>query len=674
MGADRFENNSDQHTDGDGDGWGDNSSGTDGDGCPEIWGNSTQGGLLGCIDSDGDDWADTIDWDVSDTTQWADDDSDSYGDNPNGTNGDACPGEWGNSTEGGILGCLDSDGDGWGDVADWSSSDASQWADSDSDGYGDESTGTQGDDCNSTWGNSTENGTLGCIDTDGDGWADIDDWSITDASQWIDDDGDDSGDNPNGTNGDSCPGVWGNSTGGGVLGCLDSDGDDWADIVDAFINESSQWADWDGDGYGDNQNGSNADDCPEQFGVSYLDVLGCADWDADGVSNPNDPAPLDASLAIDDDGDNIDNSIDNCPSTSNVNQEDYDFDQIGDVCDDDDDGDSIPNTEDLCQMGEKNWLSAPEVDVDSDGCRDLTEDDDDDGDGIKDGEDLCTSSVNTYTGWVSSNGTGNSSIATDWDEDGCEDATTEDLDDDNDGIVDVIDQCPHGPSSWRSTDTTDEDANGCEDTTQDLDEDNVIDKFDQCPNTANHSEVDDKGCSLVQIQDKLQQSENNQEQLKSFLNRVSSGDFEAISILLAIFVPISGLLLTAIYHLSHRAYIRKLRKLILSAEEIEQLHEARALLRKSVSDERLTESQYSLLNEEINVQLEKLASTVADDTLQKSDTARNLRKAEWNKTVTKVLRDDSYRVDDEGVEWWEDEKKLWWYRKPGDDRWSKWIE
>ncbi|PPR15424.1 MAG: hypothetical protein CFH43_00911, partial [Proteobacteria bacterium] len=80
----------------------------------------------------------------------------------------------------------------------------------------------------------------------------IDDWAKTDASQWIDDDDDDWGDNPNGTDGDACPGVWGNSTRGGVLGCLDSDGDGWADIVDAFINESSQWADWDGDGYGDN--------------------------------------------------------------------------------------------------------------------------------------------------------------------------------------------------------------------------------------------------------------------------------------------------------------------------------------------------------------------------------------------------------------------------------------
>ena len=676
MGADRFVNNPDQHADGDGDGWGDNSNGTDGDVCPEIWGNSTQGGVLGCIDSDGDDWADTIDWDVSDPTQWADDDSDSYGDNPNGTNGDDCPGEWGNSTEGGVLGCMDSDGDGWGDAADWSSSDASQWADSDSDGYGDESTGTQGDDCNSTWGNSTENGTLGCIDNDGDGWAESDDWLPTDKSQWIDEDDDGWGDNPNGTNGDACPGVWGNSTQGDVLGCIDSDGDDWADIVDAFINESSQWTDWDSDGYGDNQNGANADDCPDQFGVSYLDVLGCADWDADGVSNTNDPAPLDASLAIDDDNDNIDNSIDNCPSISNVNQEDYDLDQIGDVCDDDDDGDSISDTDDLCQMGEKNWLSEPEGDIDSDGCRDLTEDNDDDGDGIVDGADLCANTAATYTGWTSTNGSGNASNITDWDGDGCEDASGEDLDDDNDGVEDPSDLCRYSPHGWKSTPSTDEESDGCVDTSQDTDGDGTIDKYDQCPNTGENATVDDKGCSVTQNAD-FQRITFNDGDNMSFSEKLISGDLDAVGLLLAVFLPVIGVALTIMFQQRKRAHLKRLRKLILNAETKSQLHEAKALLRKSVSDDKLTQAQYNLLLEEIENLLEQfeLGSKInTKETKKKGEGARTKSKEEWHKAVAEELQDTSYRVDDEGVEWWEDEKKLWWYRQPGDDRWSKWIE
>jgi hypothetical protein len=380
-------------------------------------------------------------------------------------------------------------------------------------------------------------------------------------------------------------------------------------------------------------------------------------------------------LTIDDDEDNIDDSIDNCPSISNVNQEDYDLDQIGDVCDDDVDGDSISNTEDLCEMGEKNWFSEPEGDVDRDGCRDLTEDDDDDGDGIVDGKDLCTNSENTYTGWISTNGSGNSSNATDWDGDGCEDATTEDLDDDNDGIVDAIDQCPYGPSDWRSTDTTDEDANGCEDVTQDTDEDNVIDKFDQCPNTANHSEVDDKGCSLVQIQDQLQQNSNNNSDNMSFIERLKSGDI--LNAVVAIFLPVIGVVLTIMFQQRKRAHLKRLRKLILGAETKSQLHEAKALLRKSVSDDKLTQGQYNLLLEEIDNLLEEfeLGSEInTKETKDKGEEAHAKSKGEWHKAVAEELQDTSYRVDDEGVEWWEDEKKLWWYRQLGDDRWSKWID
>ena len=41
----------------------------------------------------------------------------------------------------------------------------------------------------------------------------------------------------------------------GVLGCIDSDNDGWADIIDSFPGESSQWNDTDGDGFGDNPNG-----------------------------------------------------------------------------------------------------------------------------------------------------------------------------------------------------------------------------------------------------------------------------------------------------------------------------------------------------------------------------------------------------------------------------------
>ncbi len=38
------------------------------------------------------------------------------------------------------------------------------------------------------------------------------------------------------------------------------------------------------------------------------------------------------------------------------------------------------------------------------------------------------------------------------------------------------------------------------------------------------------------------------------------------------------------------------------------------------------------------------------------------------------LDSESYHVDDEGVEWWEDELGVWWYRYPDEEDWSEFIE
>lgn len=57
-----------------------------------------------------------------------------------------------------------------------------------------------------------------------------------------------------------------------------------------------------------------------------------------------------SSYAIDSDGDGIDDSIDNCPSTYNIYQSDFDHDGIGDVCDPDVDGDGVFNVIDICPM------------------------------------------------------------------------------------------------------------------------------------------------------------------------------------------------------------------------------------------------------------------------------------------------------------------------------------
>ena len=67
------------------------------------------------------------------------------------------------------------------------------------------------------------------MDTDLDGWADTQDTHPSDQTQWSDADGDGYGDNPEGTIPDACIGEAGNSTEGNRLGCIDTDGDGWDD-------------------------------------------------------------------------------------------------------------------------------------------------------------------------------------------------------------------------------------------------------------------------------------------------------------------------------------------------------------------------------------------------------------------------------------------------------------
>ena len=78
-------------------------------------------------------------------------------------------------------------------------------------------------------------------------------------------------------------------------GCPDTDGDGYSDpasnwsIVngaDAFISDSTQWFDQDGDGYGDNLLGNNPDSCPSEVGTSTGDRYGCVDSDMDTFSDP----------------------------------------------------------------------------------------------------------------------------------------------------------------------------------------------------------------------------------------------------------------------------------------------------------------------------------------------------------------------------------------------------
>ena len=80
-----------------------------------------------------------------------------------------------------------------------------------------------------------------------------------------------------------------------LLGCPDLDGDGWGDIEDSHPMKSLLWSDVDGDGYGDQAGTDLSDDCPEVFGISSEDKLGCTDSDGDGWSDEGDYYPSDPS-------------------------------------------------------------------------------------------------------------------------------------------------------------------------------------------------------------------------------------------------------------------------------------------------------------------------------------------------------------------------------------------
>ena len=392
--SDAFPHDITQWADEDGDGFGDEADGNFADDCPDVSGTSNRD-VFGCPDNDFDGFSNEGDAYASDPSQWADSDGDGYGDNPTGINGDNCPLESGNSTES-VLGCIDMDGDGYADIIDDLPSEVTQWNDLDGDGYGDNSDGasydefpfdptqssdldgdgygdnlggTRGDACMTVPGTSSED-RFGCVDSDGDGWSDEGDGFPNDSLRWLDtdndgvedaadafpydpsqdmdSDGDGFGDNSFGSNADRFPldsTQW-----------YDIDGDGFGDNpegnnYDAFLAEPSQWFDADNDGCGDNPLGRNPDMFPQ-------DSTQCKDEDGDGLGDNlsgNNPDPY----LFDRDNDGYNDSVDvlpDYPSPNDVDgdgtvdeadafpynpleQNDYDNDNVGDNADPDDDND-----------------------------------------------------------------------------------------------------------------------------------------------------------------------------------------------------------------------------------------------------------------------------------------------------------------------------------------------
>ena len=105
---------------------------------------------------------------------------------------------------------------------------------------------------------------------------------------------------------DDCPSAAGNST-EDLVGCGDTDGDGWSNshemqVNDYFWEDPTQWNDMDGDGMGDNPDGTNGDQCPMQAGPESN--LGCPlDTDSDGVIDDDDKcADTPAGTTVDAEG------------------------------------------------------------------------------------------------------------------------------------------------------------------------------------------------------------------------------------------------------------------------------------------------------------------------------------------------------------------------------------
>ncbi|MEZ8991326.1 thrombospondin type 3 repeat-containing protein [Vibrio breoganii] len=227
-------------------------------------------------------------------------------------------------------------------------------------------------------------------DTDNDGYLNSEDVFPLNANEWLDSDEDGVGDNsdafpqdPNETVDSDGDGVGDNSDAFPLnpAESKDSDGDKIGDNADAFPNDPNETIDSDGDGVGDSSD------------IFPLDPAESKDSDGDKVGDNADAFPNDPNETVDSDGDGFGDNSDVFPLDPTENK-DSDGDKVGDNTDafpldpyesKDTDGDSIGDNEDVFPTDPNE-----SQDLDGDQIGDNA-DIDDDNDLIADLEDNCPS-------------------------------------------------------------------------------------------------------------------------------------------------------------------------------------------------------------------------------------------------------------------------------------------